>query len=205
MEILNRLRKTYTTRPEEFVLWSTPLELVVGTVLSAQCTDERVNAVTRQLFQQYKTAEDYAQASLADLEKIIYSTGFYKSKARYLKGLGQVMVEKWGGEVPDTVVGLIELPGVAKKTAYLVMAKAYGKQVGVAVDTHVKRVAPRLGLTNQTSPDKISQDLMEIVPQEDWLDINEFLILHGRAVCSPRKPNCGECPLVDLCPSAFTV
>ncbi len=203
-EILKRLKKSYQTRPEEFVHWSTPLELVVGTVLSAQCTDERVNKVTVKLFQKYRTAQDYANASLVELEKDIHSTGFYKSKVRYLKGLGQILVEKYDGNVPDSVEGLVELPGVAKKTAYLVMAKAYGKMEGVAVDTHVKRVAPRLGLTKQTNPDKISTDLQDVVEQEQWLNINEYLILHGRAICSPRKPKCGECPLNDICPSAFT-
>lgn len=203
-EILKRLRKTYQRKPDSFVQWSTPLELVVGTVLSAQCTDKRVNMVTKELFQKYRTPEEYAKANLQELQKEIGSITFYKSKAKYLKGIGKLLVDRHNSTVPKTFAELIQLPGVAKKTATLIMAKAYGKHTGIAVDTHVKRVAPRLGLTPHTDPDKISLDLEKLYPEEDYLDVNEFMILHGRATCAPRIPKCQECPLQDICPSATT-
>ena len=200
-EILKRLKKTYqTTGP--FVLWSTPLELVVGTVLSAQCTDARVNMVTEELFRKYRTAADYAKAKLPTLEKEIYSTGFYRNKAKHLKGLGKILVERFGGDVPETLEELLELPGVSNKTAYIVLAKAFGKNVGVPVDTHVFRVAPRLGLSSAKTADKMSEELRELVAPKDYLYLNELFITLGRAVCIPRKPKCGECPLQDICPSA---
>lgn len=203
-KILNILRSVYQRQPDSFVVWSNTLELVIATVLSAQCTDKRVNMVTKELFKKYRTADDYAEASLEDLQEEIGSITFYKSKSKYLKGIGEILVEKYNGEVPQTLKELQELPGVAKKTASLVLAKGFGKLHGVAVDTHVKRVAPQLGLTQHTDPNKISADLEELMDDEDYLDINEFLILHGRAVCKPRKPLCGECPVRDLCPSADT-
>lgn len=182
-------------------MWSNPLELVVGTVLSAQCTDKRVNIVVKDLFQKYKTAQDYAQADIATLEKEIYSTGFYRSKAKYLKGIGTILSEKYNGKVPNNLEDLLQLPGVSNKTAYLVLAKAFKKYEGVAVDTHVKRIAPRLGLTNeQKNTDIIARDLGELVGNKDALDINEYLILHGRKVCL-GKPKCGECVLKDICPT----
>ncbi len=200
-EILKRLRKAY---PEAgpFVEWSTPLELVVGTVLSAQCTDVRVNEVTKTLFQKYKTAEDYAKASLPTLEREIFSTGFYRNKAKHLKGLGKILSEKFGGNVPDTLEGLLSLPGVSNKTAYIVLSKAFGKHVGLAVDTHVFRVAPRLGLTDANTAEKMSQELGVIFMPRDYLSVNELFITHGRAVCIPRKPRCEECVLAEICPSA---
>lgn len=200
-EILRRLRRSYTERGE-FVHWTTPLELLIGTVLSAQCTDKRVNMVTPALFAKYRTAGDYAKANLRTLEKEIHSTGFYKTKARYVKGIGQALVECYGGEVPQSREELLTLPGVAKKTANLIMAKAFHTYTGIAVDTHVHRVAPRLGLTKHTNTDKIAADLEALFPARDYLDVNEYMIMHGRAVCAPRKPRCGECPLKDICPSA---
>jgi len=202
-EALKRLRKAYpVTGP--FVEWSNPLELVVGTALSAQCTDERVNMVTRELFKKYKTARDYAEADQNALEKEIYSTGFYRNKAKNLRGMGRVLVEEFGGEVPETLEGLLKLPGISNKTAYIVLAKAFGKMEGLAVDTHVFRLAPRLGWSSAKTPEKMSRELAELFPREDYLDVNEYLITHGRAVCSPRKPRCGECVLSDICPSAET-
>ena len=198
--IIDRLRKRYPV-PGPFVEWSTPLELVVGTVLSAQCTDERVNMVTKALFGKYRTAADYANAKLAVLEKEVYSTGFYKNKARHLKGLGEILVENFGGQVPDTLDDLLLLPGVSNKTAYIVLAKAFGKNVGVAVDTHVFRLAPRLGLSDAKTAEKMSQDLGKLFPPEEYLLVNELFITHGRAVCVPRKPKCGECVLADICPT----
>lgn len=196
--VLTILRKAYPC-PGPFITWSNPLELVVGTVLSAQCTDERVNRVTAVLFARYKTAEDYAQAQLVDLEKIIFSVGFYRSKARYLKGIGETLLARWGGEVPKTLDELLLLPGVSYKTAYIVLAKAWGIFVGVAVDTHVARLAPRIGLTTKTDPLKIGKDLAKALPKEDYLAINEYLITHGRAVCHPQKPACRQCVLQQVC------
>lgn len=202
-EIMMRLKKAYpVTGP--FVDWSTPLELVVGTVLSAQCTDERVNRVTRTLFSKYRTATDYAEARLPVLEQEIYSTGFYRNKARHLKGLGEILVGKFGGEVPETLEDLLLLPGVSNKTAYIVLAKAFGKNVGVPVDTHVFRVAPRLGLSDAKTADRMSRDLGKLVPPKDYLRLNELFITHGRAVCIPRKPRCMECVLRGICPTGKT-
>ncbi len=198
--ILSRLVKKYP-KPGPFVEWSTPLELVVGTVLSAQCTDERVNRVTKSLFAKYKTARDYADAKSGELERDIYQTGFYKSKAKYLRGIGSILVEKFDGKVPDDFDALLSFPGVARKTAHIVMAKAFGKYTGVAVDTHVLRLAPRLGLTKHSEQEKVAKDLEKLFPKEEYLRVNEYLITHGRAICSPRKPKCGECVLLDLCPT----
>jgi len=200
-EVLRRLRKAY---PEmgPFVAWSSPLELVVGTALSAQCTDERVNMVTRELFKKYRTARDYAEADQSVLEKEIYSTGFYRNKAKNLRGMGRVLVEEFGGEVPDTLEGLLKLPGVSNKTAYIVLAKAFGRMEGIPVDTHVFRLAPRLGWSKANTPEKMSRELGELFLKKDYLAVNECLITHGRAVCSPRNPKCGKCVLADICPSA---
>jgi len=201
-EALKRLRKTYpVTGP--FVEWSNPLELVVGTALSAQCTDERVNMVTRELFKKYKTAGDYAEADQGVLEKGIYSTGFFRNKAKNLRGMGKVLVERYGGEVPDTLEGLLLLPGISNKTAYIVLAKAFGKMEGLAVDTHVFRLASRLGWSEANTPEKMSRELGALFPRKDYLVVNEYLITHGRAVCSPRNPKCGKCVLADICQKKF--
>lgn len=199
-EILKRLKKEYPERGP-FVEWSTPLELVVGTMLSAQCTDVRVNAVTKALFKKYKTAKDYARANLRTLEKEIYSTGFYKSKARYLKGIGERIEKNFGGRVPATFESLLTLPGVSHKSAHLVMAKAFGKFTGIAVDTHVYRVAPRLGLTKAKNRDTMASDLEKLFPAKEYLNVNECFIMHGRAICKSR-PMCGDCVLRNICPSA---
>ena len=197
-KILDRLLEQYSV-PGPFVEWSNPLELVIGTVLSAQCTDERVNRVTKELFRKYRTAEDYMNARPEELERDIYQTGFYKSKAKYLRGIGKILVEKFGGKVPNDFDAILLFPGVARKTAHIVMAKAFGKFTGVAVDTHVLRLAPRLGLTNQTEQEKIAKDLEALFPKEEYLRVNEYFITHGRAVCVPRKPKCKDCVLLDLC------
>lgn len=198
-EILGRLKKTYP-KPGPFVEWSTPLELVVGTVLSAQCTDERVNRVTKTLFKKYRTASDYMNADFDELGQDIYQTGFYKSKAKYLKGIGTLLVERYQGEVPNDFEAILTFPGVARKTAHIVMAKAFGKCTGVAVDTHVLRLAPRLGLTKQTEQEKIAKDLEKLFPSGEYLHVNEYLITHGRAACKPRNPLCQDCVLLDICP-----
>lgn len=202
-EILRRLRKTYTKKPGDFVLWKTPLQLLIATVLSAQCTDKKVNEVTRVLFKKYRTAKAYADAPLSTLERLVRSTGFYKSKAKYLKGIGALLVEQFSGRVPKTREELLRLPGVSYKTANLIMGKAYGVPTGVAVDTHVNRVAPRLGLTEEKkSTEKKAADLEKFFEPKDWLDVNEYMILHGRAMCVSAKPKCPECPLRDICPSS---
>lgn len=197
-DILDRLKKEYPT-PGPFVTWSNPLELIIGTVLSAQCTDERVNRVTKTLFKKYMTALEYANADIEELERDIYQTGFYKSKAKYLKGIGKLLVEKFNGEVPNDFESLLTFPGVARKTAHIVMAKAFGVFTGIAVDTHVMRLAPRLGLTKHVEQEKISKDLEKLFPKKEYLHVNEYFITHGRAVCIPRTPKCEICVLRNLC------
>ena len=184
--------------------WETPLELIVATVLSAQCTDERVNQVTSDLFQDYPDAEAYASADLEELEEAVRPTGFFRNKARHLKGLGQRLVEEYDGEVPRSMEDLVTLPGVARKTANVVLSNAFDIHEGVVVDTHVKRVAHRLGLTDETDPEKVEEDLMKILPEAWWHAFPWRLIRHGRAVCSARRPDCDACDLADLCPSAGT-
>jgi endonuclease-3 len=181
-----------------------PLELLVATILSAQATDEQINALTPKLFQKYTTAEDYANADLAELEQDIRSSGFYRNKAKNLKKTGRLLVEQHNSEVPKTMKELVELPGVARKTANIVLFNAYGIIAGVAVDTHVNRLAQRLGLTKNKNQDKIEKDLMSILPKDKWMRITDLLIFHGRRICSARKPKCDVCVLNKLCPSAFT-
>lgn len=200
-ETLKRLKKAYRT-VGPFVEWGNPLELVVGTMLSAQCTDERVNKTTKTLFRKYTTAKDYATASLPTLEQEIYSCGFYRNKAKNLKGIGLILSERFDGIVPGKLEDLLLLPGVSHKTAYIVLAKAFGIFAGVAVDTHVFRLAGRLGWSGAKTPEKMSPELMILFPPKEYLRINEYLITHGRAICAPRSPKCGECVLKDLCPSA---
>jgi endonuclease-3 len=179
-----------------------PLELIVATVLSAQCTDERVNIVTKDLFRKYKKAEDYAKAPPDELEKDIQSTGFFRNKAKSLRGMGAALVERHGGKVPDTMESLVDLPGVGRKTANVVLGNAFDKNVGVTVDTHVTRVANRLALTDHlVDAVKIEQDLMQVVPQEQWALWSHLLIHHGRAICQARKPKCEICPLLPYCPA----
>jgi endonuclease-3 len=173
-------------------------------MLSAQTTDKTVNVVTKTLFERYKTAEDFAGADLKELETIIKSTGFYHNKAKNVKRCCQLLVEKFGGHVPRTMEQILELPGVARKTANIVLANAYGVIAGIAVDTHVRRVSKRLGLTDNVNPDKIEKDLMDIVPKANWERITDLLIFHGRRTCTAKHPKCAECVLNDFCPSAFS-
>lgn len=182
--------------------FTNPLELVVATILSAQCTDERVNMVTPALFEKHPTARSYAEADREELERLIHSTGFFRNKAKSIQGLGAKLEAEHGGEVPDTMEELLGLPGVARKTANVVLSNAFGKAEGVVVDTHIKRLAWRLGLTAETSPVKVERDLMEVLPREQWIAFAFRLILHGRARCMARKPDCGTCELAHLCPSA---
>lgn len=183
--------------------YTNPLELLVATILSAQCTDERVNIVTKTLFEKYKTAENYANANAKELEEDIKSTGFYRNKAKNIKKCCQMLVEKFDSQVPRTMEEMLELPGVARKTANIVLSNAFGVIEGIAVDTHVRRLAKRLGLTEHEDPEKIEESLMEIVPKDYWMKITDLLIFHGRRVCIAKKPKCGICILNKICPSAF--
>ena len=180
----------------------TPLQLIVATILSAQCTDERVNIVTKDLFKKYRTAKDYASADPERLEKDIQSTGFYRNKAKSLRNMAAAVVEKHGGKVPQTMEELTDLAGVGRKTANVVLGNAFGKNVGVVVDTHVTRLSNRLGLTKHAvDAVKIEQDLMKVVPQDEWTLFSHLLIHHGRAICQARKPKCDQCPLLPHCPA----
>ncbi len=179
-----------------------PLQLLVATILSAQCTDARVNLVTKALFRKYRTAGDYAAADPAVFEGEIRSTGFFRNKTKSVIGMAQALVERFDGKVPDTMDELISLPGVGRKTANVVLGNAFGKDEGVVVDTHVARITGLLGLTRQSDPEKIEHDLMRVVPQEQWTLFPHLLIHHGRAVCIARRPRCDACAVADLCPSA---
>ncbi|MCJ7719548.1 endonuclease III [Candidatus Bathyarchaeota archaeon] len=181
-----------------------PLELLIATILSAQCTDERVNIVTKTLFKKYRSVEDYAEADLKELEQDIRSTGFYRNKARNIKKCCQMILDKFGSQVPKTMEEILELPGVARKTANIVLSNAYGVVEGIAVDTHVRRLSRRLGLTANDNPDKIEQDLMKLVPKSKWMRFTELLIFHGRKTCTAKRPKCETCVVNKLCPSAFT-
>ncbi len=197
--IIRRLKKAYPdARPE--LRFSNPLELLVATVLSAQCTDERVNRVTESLFKKYRSAEDYAKADRKQLEEEIKPTGFYRRKAELIQQMARALVEQFGGEVPRTIEEMTRLPGVGRKTANVVLGAAMGVASGIVVDTHVHRVARRLGLTRQKDPDKIEQDLMQLVPRSEWIHFGMSLVLHGRYVCTARKPKCDQCILSDVCP-----
>ncbi len=185
--------------------FSNPLELLIATQLSAQCTDERVNLVTRDLFQKYRSAEDYATVSQEELEQDIRSTGFYRNKAKNIRAACQLLNTNYNGEVPRTMSDLLKLPGVARKTANVVLGNAYGILEGFVVDTHIGRLARRFGWTKNEDPAKVEQDLMKLVPRQDWLDLSHLMIYHGRAICQSRKPLCQQCTLSKLCPSAFQV
>ncbi|MDQ3805582.1 MAG: endonuclease III [Acidobacteriota bacterium] len=183
--------------------YDSPLELLVATILSAQCTDERVNQVTPALFRKYRTCDDYAAAPTPELEQDIRPTGFFRNKARAIQGACRQLAERHGGRVPASMEELLRLPGVARKTANVVLGNAYRLSTGVVVDTHVARLSGRLGLSAQKSAEKIEQDLMGLIPERDWIDFSHLLIAHGRKICKARTPLCGECLLSDLCPSAF--
>jgi endonuclease-3 len=200
-EILARLRQAYpgTRLALDF---ETPLQLLMATVLAAQCTDERVNQVTPALFRRYPTARDYAAADLLELEEMVRTTGFFRNKARALKNLGMALVAGHGGEVPASLELLVALPGVGRKTANVVLGNAFGRTEGVAVDTHVQRLSRRLFLTEEEDPEKIERDLMPVLPREEWTRFALLLQDHGRKICKARKPECAICPVADLCPSA---
>ncbi len=198
LEIIKRLKELY---PDAKIAlnFENPLQLLVATILSAQCTDERVNKVTPDLFKKYPNAKAFAEASLEELAEDIKSTGFYQQKARYIKEACKILVEKYGGEVPKNMEELLELPGVARKTANIVLANAYGIVEGIAVDTHVSRLSQRLGLVKSKDPQKIERELLEIVPKEEWFIFPLLLQAHGRKICLAKKPKCQECLLKELC------
>ena len=183
---------------------SNPLELLVATILSAQCTDKRVNMVTETLFKKYRTAKEYADSNISTLQQEIRSTGFYRNKAMNIKKMSQVLVDKFDSKVPKTMGEMLELPGVARKTANIVLSNAYGVVEGIAVDTHVRRTTQRLGLTENKDPDKIEQDLLALFSKDRWMKITDLLISLGRNVCTAKKPKCEICVLNEICPSAFT-
>lgn len=186
--------------PECELNYGSPFELLVATILSAQCTDERVNQVTPGLFQRFPTAEDISEAEAGEVETLIHSTGFYKAKTRNLQSCCKTIVEQFGGNMPSELDELCQLPGVGRKTANLVIGVAFEKATGVVVDTHAGRVSRRLGLTAESKPEKIEKDLMNLVPNDQWIDLGHRLILHGRHTCKAKKPNCDECAIRDVCP-----
>ena len=201
MQVLERLSEAY---PDAHCAlnFQNPYELLVATILSAQCTDKRVNMVTPELFRKYPTPRALAKASQEDVEELIKSTGFFRNKAKNLVGMARAVVEHHRGAIPETMAELTQLPGVGRKTANVILGNAFNKNEGIVVDTHVTRLSHRLGLTTATTPEKIEQNLVLLFPQERWAVLSHLLIEHGRRVCDARKPKCAECVLADICPSA---
>ncbi|NNE99243.1 MAG: endonuclease III [Pyrinomonadaceae bacterium] len=198
-EVIKRLKKAY---PDAHCALNhtTPFELLIATILSAQCTDVRVNIVTADLFRKYPQPQDYVNASQEEIEQDIRTTGFFRNKAKNIRSTANKIIENFDGEVPTTMDELLTLDGVARKTANVVMGNAFGIASGVVVDTHVKRLSNRLGLTKETNPVKVEKDLSEIVPKKDWVMFPHWIIWHGRAICKARTPNCDECVLESICP-----
>jgi endonuclease-3 len=201
-EVIRRLKRAYPDARCS-LNHSNPFELLIATILSAQCTDERVNLVTADLFRKYRKPEDYLKVSPRELEKDIQSTGFFRNKTKSIQGTSKVLTEQYGGAVPKTMEELLELPGVARKTANVVLGNAFEIKAGVVVDTHVTRLSHRLGFTQQKTAEKIEQDLIEIVPKKDWVIFPHLLIAHGRKICKARNPLCEECPVERQCPSSY--
>ncbi|MEM6598303.1 MAG: endonuclease III [Cyanobacteria bacterium P01_C01_bin.69] len=204
LEILRRLKLIYPEAPCSLD-YESPVQLMVATMLAAQCTDARVNMVTPALFERFPDAVAMAEADVADLEELVRSTGFYRNKAKNIQAAAHKLVTEFDGVVPGTMAELITLPGVARKTANVVLAHAFGIHEGVTVDTHVKRISGRMGLTKHTEPVKIEQDLMKLLPREDWENWSIRLVYHGRVVCMARSPNCMRCDLLDVCPGAAKI
>lgn len=200
-DIIRRLKRAYPDAKCS-LNYSNPFELLVATILSAQCTDERVNIVTADLFRKYRKPADYLSVTPRELEQDIQSTGFFRNKTKSIQGTSRVLTEQYGGQVPQTMDQLLELPGVARKTANVVLGNAFAIKSGVVVDTHVTRLSHRLELTPQKTAEKIEQDLVGIVPKKDWVIFSHLLIAHGRKICKARNPLCAECPVEKLCPSS---
>jgi endonuclease-3 len=201
-EIIRKLKRTYPGAKCS-LNHSTPFELLIATILSAQCTDERVNIVTADLFRKYRKPEDYLKVSPRELEKDIQSTGFFRNKTKSIQGTSKMLKETYGGEVPHTMGELLELPGVARKTANVVLGNAFDIKAGVVVDTHVTRLSHRLNLTQEKTAEKIEQDLIQLVPKKDWVIFPHLMIYHGRKVCRARNPLCAECEIEKYCPSSY--
>lgn len=201
-EIIKLLKKKYP-HAKIVLNFSNNWELLVAVILSAQCTDKKVNEVTEKLFKKYRTSDDYVKANPKEFEKMIHSTGFYRAKTKNILASAKIIKDRFGGKIPRTMKELLTLPGVARKTANVVLGNAYGVVEGIAVDTHVRRLAQRLGLSQNDNPEKIEQDLMRLVPKKDWFKLTYLLIDHGRAVCTAKDPRCDLCPLNNHCPSAF--
>jgi endonuclease-3 len=199
-EIIARLRQFYPNA-QCSLNYNTTFELLVATILSAQCTDERVNKVTETLFRKYRTVADYANSDLSELEQDVHPTGFFRNKAKNIQSTAIKILEEYNGQVPQTMNQLLTLPGVARKTANVVLGNAFDQAVGIVVDTHVRRISQRLGLTSENSPEKIEKDLVKIIPQNDWIDFSHLLIYHGRSLCKAARPQCSKCFLADICPS----
>jgi len=200
-KIIARLKKAYPDAKCS-LNHSNPLELLIATILSAQCTDERVNIVTADLFRKYRSCADYLSVPASELQNDVKTTGFFRNKTKSIQGACKVLSEKYGDRVPDTIEELLELPGVARKTANVVLGNAFGIASGIVVDTHVSRLSQRLGLTKNKQPEKIERDLIEVVPKKDWIDFSHLLIYHGRRVCKARKPLCEKCVVEKYCPSS---
>jgi len=200
LEIIKRLKKAYPSA-HCALNHTNAFELLIATILSAQCTDERVNIVTANLFRKYRGPRDFARASQAELEQDIHSTGFFRNKAKSIRAASQRILDEFGGEVPNTMPEILSLAGVARKTANVVLGNAFGIASGVVVDTHVSRLSQRLGLTKEKTPEKIERDLQKLVPEKDWVMFSHWLIFHGRQICQARKPKCRQCVLADECPS----
>ena len=200
--VIRRLKRAYPGATVA-LRFTNPLECLVATILSAQCTDERVNQVTASLFVKYRTPQDYLTVPEEELQDDVRPTGFFRNKTRSIRGACRTLIEEFGGEMPRTMAEIVRLPGVARKTGNIVLGNAHGVVEGIAVDTHVGRVARRLGFTSHEDPDKVERDLMEILPRKQWFSFTYVLIDHGRAVCQSRRPRCESCPVSDLCPSSL--
>jgi len=201
-KILKALKKNYPSRGTA-LRFESNFQLLVSVILSAQCTDSRVNMITKELFKKLKAPKDFALISQDEIEKMVYSTGFYRAKARNIKAMAKKLVSDFGSRVPDTMGELLSLQGVARKTANVVLQEGFGKTEGIVVDTHIKRVSHRLGLTSTINPEKAEKELMEIFPKKEWRNVGDVFIWHGRKVCFARKPSCEKCSIKELCPSAF--
>ena len=203
-QIFSILRKNYSEVKETALKSKSPLELLIATILSAQCTDKRVNEVTKILFNRYKTLEDYAEANLEELQEIIKPTGFFRNKAKFIIAAAKKLIQDFNSEMPRSIEEMTKLPGVARKTANIVLSNAFGIIEGIAVDTHVMRLSKRLNFSSENNRDKIERDLMNVFPKEHWFEISNLLIAHGRKICTARRPKCEKCIINYLCPSAFS-
>ena len=199
LEVIERLKRVY--EPKTALSFSTPWELLVATILSAQTTDERVNIVTKELFKKYKTIEDYANVPLDEFEKDIKSINYYKTKAKNIKSCAQIILKNYNGEIPDNIEELMKLPGVARKTANVVLSSAFGKNEGIVIDTHVFRITKRLDFSQEKNREKMEKELMSLIPREEWANYSFLLIHHGRNICKAKNPLCNKCIIIDLCPS----